>query len=224
MNNTELIIIKEALSRFSRFENEEIYKSVQQIEPMPQPLRDKLDDSIAELYAENNRAFTLKKTIAILIAATLLIACLSVGAYAISEKINIGGFLVEWFEGHLKLTSQGAEDVKSTVENVQISYIPENYTNTISDITRKYGVYKWENGNDYIQLDISVAYGEEYFINTEGNNYTVVNIGDYVVQKTEYASETNSFWTDGKITYYIRCTNLPWEEMVKIIEGISYEE
>lgn len=29
-------------------------------------------------------------------------------------------------------------------------------------------------------------------------------------------------WTDGIIKYDLQCTNLPWDEMVKIIEGISY--
>lgn len=220
----DIYIIKKALARYTIAETKAITRMLDRVEPPSQGAYQKLDERVTEIREDNKPHLTFKKAIAILIAATLLIACLSVGAYAISEKINIGGFWVEWFEGHLKLTSQGAEDVKSTVENVRISYIPENYNNTISDVTSKWGVYKWENGTDYIQMDISVAYGEEYFINTEGNNYTVVNIGDYVVQKTEYESAINSFWTDGKISYYICCTNLPWEEMVKIIEGISYEE
>ena len=224
MNNTELIIIKEALSRFSRFENREIYKSVQQIEPMSQPLRDKLDDSVSELYAANNRAFTFKKTIAILIAATLLIACLSVGAYAISEKLNIGGFWVEWFEGHIKLSPDKPATEYFDAEKVVISYTPEGFVNTNMRVFNNFSIYNYENGTATIEINVYMIYNGNIDLSTDNKQYSTLTIGDFTVHKTEGDNDINALWTNNEITYYIRCTNLPWEEMVKIIEGISYEE
>lgn len=224
MNNTELIIIKEALSRFSRFENEEIYKSVQQIEPMPQPLRDKLDDSVAELYAESNRAFTFKKTIAILIAATLLIACLSVGAYAISERTKIGIFFVEWFEGYVKLSTDVSKNENASVEKVEITYIPEGFSVVNEQKGKDLISFEWQKDEDVIYMTVVVIREGDGFLNTESDTYTITNVGNYVVHKNEYTDSIHALWTDDNFIYTLSCTNLPWEEMVKIIEGISYEE
>ena len=224
MNNTELIIIKEALSRFSRFENEEIYKSVQQIEPMSQPLRDKLDDSVSELYAANNRAFTFRKAIAILIAATLLIACLSMGVYAIAERTKIGGFFVELFGKDVKLSTDVTPEDDISLENVQISYVTQGFINTKSNVQSQFAVYEWSKDDSKIYLRFSIYRNGNITLDNESGKYSVVDVGNRTVHRVEYSEEIFVIWIDGAITYKLQCYHLPWEEMVKIIEGISYEE
>ena len=224
MNNTELIIIKEALSRFSRFENEEIYKSVQQIEPMSQPLRDKLDDSVSELYAANNRAFTFRKAIAILVAATLLIACLSMGVYAIAERTKIGGFFVELFGKDVKLSTDVTPEDDISLENVQISYVTQGFINTKSNVQSQFAVYEWSKDDSKIYLRFSIYRNGNITLDNESGKYSVVDVGNRTVHRVEYPEEIFVLWIEGAITYKLQCTNLPWEEMVKIIEGISYAE
>ena len=40
----------------------------------------------------------------------------------------------------------------------------------------------------------------------------------------EYPSERCALWCVDKIEYYVDCSNIEREELIKIIEGISYEE
>ena len=60
--------------------------------------------------------------------------------------------------------------------------------------------------------------------NTENNNFEILNIGDYEVFMAEYPSERCALWCVDKIEYYVDCSNIEREELIKIIEGISYEE
>ena len=131
----ETIIIKEALSRYSRYETDEICKRLQAVESMPDSLKVRLDKKISELLARVNKNFSFKKVITILIAATLIISCLSVVAYAVNERIKIGGFFVEWFEGHVRFNEDTETENNVSLENVKINYIPEGFT--LSEETKK---------------------------------------------------------------------------------------
>ena len=220
----ETIIIKEALSRYSRYETDEICKRVQAVESMPDSLKVRLDKKISELLARVNKSFNLKKIITILIAATLIIACLSVVAYAVNERIKIGGFFIEWFDGDLKLNSDVRPEDNISLQNVNISYITEGFVQTKSDVNPHWEAYEWKNGDSEIYLSFSIYYSGNITLDNEGNDYTIVSVGDYTVHKIDYGDQIYVLWIDGAITYKVNCYNLLWEEVVKIIEGISYEE
>ena len=220
----ETIIIKEALSRYSRYETDEICKRVQAVESMPDSLKARLDKKISELLARVNKSFNFKKVITILIAATLIIACLSVAAYAVNERIKIGGFFVEWFDGHIKFTADDKASETVSLENVKINYIPEGFTLTEETKKSRYTTYKWNNGESSIIVEITIFKNGAGHFNTENNNFEILNIGDYEVFMAEYPSERCALWCVDKIEYYVDCSNIEREELIKIIEGISYEE
>ena len=217
----DIQIIKEALTLYAERERKAISDAIDNMPPLSDEFYKRLDQRIFDSRDRLSKMRTLKKRGVILIAA-ILTAFLCV-ACAVVEKTEIGEYFVEWFEDHLRFVSDEKLDETVFAKNVNISYIPENYENTLSDINNQWGTFEWKKGEDYIHMDIFPRSGS-LILNTENNNYTVLNVGDYVVHRTEYPGEINAFWDGDKLSYYIKCTNLPWEEMVKIIEGITYEE
>lgn len=222
-NDTALI--KEVLSRYNCIEAEAMHRELQNVVPPSDKFFAELDRRVADIKEVKGGALTLKKALTALIVATLIISILAVSVYAVGERLNIGGFFVEWFKGHLKLSPSNEIDDSISAENVEIYYLPEGYSVLINDISKQDGFYQWKLNDSSILLNfISAETNADCFFSTENNGYTVITIGERVVHRTEYPTQINAMWSDGKMLYYLSCTNLSWDEMVKIIEGISYIE
>ena len=215
-------LIKEALSRYSCLEAEATHRALQSADAPSADFFTELDRRVAEIKKVKGGALTFKKAITALIAATLIISALAVTAYAISEKINIGGFFVEWFGDHLEATVEGDSGKNVSFDKLKISYIPDGHTNTNYVIGHDYVIYEWKSETKSVFLNCTVPGNDKNFINTENNGFSVSEIGDKVVFHASYPGSMYATWTDGIIKYDLQCTNLPWDEMVKIIEGISY--
>lgn len=219
----DITLIKESLCRYSLLEAEATHRALQSLDPPSPEFFTELDRRVAEIKKVEGGTLTFKKAITALIAATLIIAVLAVTAYAISEKINIGGFFVEWFEDHLKLSTADELDESISAENVVIGYLPHDFTVLINDISKQEGFCKWEHGDSNILLEFFIAdANDDYFLSNENNHCMVLTIGEKVVYRTEYPTQVSVLWSDEKMVYYLSCVNLEWDEMVKIIEGISY--
>ena len=222
-NDTALI--KEVLSRYNCMEAEAMHRVLQNIAPPSDEFFDELDKRVADIKEIKGRAITLKKALTVLIAATMIIAILAVSVYAVSERLNIGGFFVEWFEGYSKMSPSNQLDDSISAENVVIDYLPEDCTVLTYDISKEDGFCRWLLDDGSILLNfMSAEANADYFFNTENNEFTVITIGEKVVYRTKYPTQVNALWSDGKMVYYLSCVNLSWDEMVKIIEGISYIE
>lgn len=222
-NDTALI--KEVLSRYNCMEAEAMHRALQNIAPPSDEFFDELDKRVADIKQIKGRGLTLKKALTVLIAATMIIAILAVSVYAVSERLNIGGFFVEWFEGYSKMSPSNQIDDSISAENVVIDYLPEDCTVLTYDISKEDGFCRWLLNDGSITLHFStVDENDHYHLNTENNECTVITIGEKVVYRTKYPTQVNALWSDEKMVYYLSCVNLSWDEMVKIIEGISYIE
>ena len=75
-----------------------------------------------------------------------------------------------------------------------------------------------------ITLLYNTALNNSGFLDTDDSNATEIIVGDKAVWRTDRFGQISVAWTDGKMIYSLACTGLEWEEIVKIIEGISYKE
>ena len=221
----DIDIIKRALDIYSRYETEAIEKSIENLPTLSLSFYTRLDERAEEIKRSNKKSISFKKAITILVAATMIIALLAVSVYAVSERLNIGGFFVEWFEGYSKMSPSNQLDDSISAENVVIDYLPEDCTVLTYDIRKEDGFCRWLLNDGSITLHFSpVDENDHYHLNTENNECTVITIGEKVVYRTKYPTQVNALWSDEKMVYYLSCVNLSWDEMVKIIEGISYIE
>lgn len=220
----DIYIIKKALARYTIAETKAISRMLDRVEPPSQGAYQKLDERVTEIREDNKPHLTFKKAITILIAAILVIVCMSVSVYAISQRTKIGIFFVEWFEGYVKLSTDVSKNENASVEKVEITYIPEGFSVVNEQKGKDLISFEWQKDEDVIYMTVVVIRESDGFLNTESDTYTITNVGNYVVHKNEYTDSIHALWTDDNFIYTLSCTNLPWEEMVKIIEGISYAE
>jgi hypothetical protein len=221
----DIDIIKRALDIYSRYETEAIEKSIENLPPLSPSFYTRLDERAEEIKRSNKKSISVKKAITILVAATLIIACLSVVAYAVAERTKIGGFFVEWFEGHVQLRPDlENQDENLSVENVKIGYIPDGFT--IVDQGSGYGLkfYEWKSDEKKLYITYSISRDGAHGFNTENNNFAIITIGDLSIYKAEYTNQISLMWTDGNFKYNVDSNNVEWEELIKIVEGISYED
>ena len=222
---TDLLIIKEALTRYSLEETLAISKAMEKVAKPSEGFFDNLDKRVEKIKRDREKTLSFKKAIIALIAATLIISCLSVVVYAISERTKIGGFFVEWFEDHIELVGDGNDkDENIFIENVIIGYIPDGFVIVDEDFGYDWKCYEWKNDTSRIYKSCSIVYNGVTDFNTENNNFEIITLGSLILYKAEYATETYFVWTDSNVEYSLDSNNVEWDELVKIIEGISYED
>ena len=219
----DIDIIKRALDIYSRYETEAIEKSIENLPPLSPSFYTRLDERAEEIKLSNKKSISFKKAITILVAATLIIACLSVVAYAVAERTKIGGFFVEWFEGHAKLSNDDEKNENVSLDNVSVNYLPDGFLMTNNEISARRKFFVWENDISTLEFTVSILTNGNIFIDTE-NGYSILTVGEYTVHKNVYPEEICVLWEHKGIVYSLKGINFTWEELIKIVEGISYED
>ena len=220
MNERENELIKNALIAISLKDEAAITKGLESVEELPEEFYQELDENVNKKIKEYEKHVSLKKTIAILVAATLLISIFSVTAFA-GEKIK--DFFVEIFDTHSRLTVDENEKPSSDY-TIDITYIPDNFVITKEKKDFALCLYEWKNEDAIITLAYNIATNSSLNIDTENSNYTTITFEKFAVHRTEKYGQIDAIWTDGKMIYSLSGYGVKWEEMVKIIEGITLTE
>ena len=217
-------IIKEALSYFARYESQAMCKAIENVQEPSEAFYVRLRAKANSIKQAAFKAISFKKRMTILVAAIVIAA--SLFAVACTEEVRtiVGGFFVEWFDGNIELThtDKKGDDLPS-IENIEISYIPDGFEFEKSEGSGQCKKLIWENGESIISLFMA-ATDNISSLSTENNNYTVITVGKYTVHRIENPNQICALWYDGYAEYYLDRINLPWEEIVPIIEGINYNE
>ena len=222
----EMKLLEMALSHYADCEMNAIEQAISKIKEPSEELRTRLRIKVhSTTIGTDKKHIPFKKAIAILIAAALLLASLSVVVYAAADKLKIGGFLIEWFDDHLNLKPDVDTDLNKTasIDKVQISYIPDEFILTEHRIFNDRESYEWKKDTCTIYVSLSLFSHTNTSLDRDGN-FSIVHVGDYDVYRNIYPTTISAVWTDESITYALSCAGVEWEEMVKIIEGISYKE
>ena len=221
MTAENLKLIKDALYIIAREENEAIEIAIASSPKPPESLYQRCDEKAREII-EERKALPFKKAITILIAATLIISLLALVTYAARDKI--GGFFVDFFEKYVKLSTEHTDPPTASPSDVSVTYIPDAFEETRRDIGARTSVFEWKNNNYFLTLQITCSTNGSYTFDNENSDYTLIELKELSLHRTEKYGQTTVRWTDEKMVYTLSATGVTWDEMVKIIEGIKIEE
>ena len=161
----------------------------------------------------------LKKIIAILIAAALLLT-----GCAVAYRNEIRDFFEEIYESFVKINYSDGDDQGAQIEDVyELTYIPEGYyLEKTSEFPLK-TTYRYSNANnDTILFEQRVLDTALFFADIENGYTKIVDISIYDVYYKKTKQQTYYMWNDGKFSLVlISKTALSDEELKLIIEGIK---
>ena len=220
MRHIDKDLITQALTAALLTETEEMERQIKSEESPSDEFFAELDEKFQKIQDEVKKQTTFKKAIVAAIAATLAFALLACASVA--HKENIKDFFIEIFDNHSKLTDENVTDV--VLSNVSVSYIPSGFIESNKKIDSVSVMYEWKKDSASIYFRARAQGNTILNIDTENSSYTTIQINDMVIHRTEKHGQIDARWTDGKIVYILATTGVEWEEMVKIIEGISYKE
>ena len=221
MSDESLKLIKEALTQIALRDEAAITKGLESVEELPEEFYQELDEKVKKKIKGYEKHVSLKKAITAAIVAAVILASFSLSALAFGEEIK--GFIIEFFDGFARLTASDGDLNHVDARNISIGYIPEGFSQTKNTGSDSGGLRVWSSENKSITLIYSQDSGTS-FVDTEHFHYTTVEINGFTVFRAEYNGQLHSLWTDGKLVYSLSGIGLEWEEMAKIIEGISLDE
>lgn len=215
--------IKEALTLLLLREDEE---NLRQLELLPSPSDEfykKLDKAASDIACQRDNTLSLKKMITVIVAATLIVGLMAFSVFAAREEIK--GFIIEIFDGFARLTVDNKED-DTDARKVTIGYIPDGFESVYkNNVNADYVTYDFKRENESLSIYCTANVKGTGFLDTEDNEATEVVAADKKVVRTEKNNTLAALWTDGDFIYHITCTaSVGWEEVVRIIESITYSE
>ena len=221
-NDNNMTSIKEALYVFAAEENAQIERALESGPKPPESLYLSCREIAEKIAREPNKVFHLKKAITILIASAIIISMFVITAYALRDKI--GGFFVDFFDKYVKLSTEHTDTPTASPSDVSVTYIPDAFEETRRDIGARTSVFEWKNNNYFLTLQITCSTNGSYTFDNENSDYTLIELKELSLHRTEKYGQTTVRWTDEKMIYTLSATGVEWDEMVKIIEGIKVEE
>lgn len=160
----------------------------------------------------------MKKIIAILVAATLLLT-----GCGIIFRNEIREIYIEICDFFTSLTYSYPNSDGKLIEKVyELGYLPNGYTLVDSTISPLTVIYKFENdNNDYIKFEQVVLNGAYFIVNNETGYSQINTIDKYEVFYSSREQNHLYIWNDGTYAFKIHSnTYLSDDEIVSIIEGI----
>ena len=164
-----------------------------------------------------------RKTIALLIAAAVLISLLT--ACACIPKIR--GFFVEFYEDHIRISKHDENPSQSDIETYYMpSLIPDGYEETHYVVDYNSNMHTWQNGDAGIAFSQDIPTNDVFTMDTEE-----CETHTFVIDGIEYFCTIREGlykairWSDGTYLYLLSC---PYDisldfmkEMIKSMEEID---
>jgi uncharacterized lipoprotein YehR (DUF1307 family) len=220
MKNENMEVIVAALDRSLIRETARISEYIDKLQSPSDEFFAKLDERFNKIKDGVKKQTSFKKIIVAVIAATLAFALLACASVAYKEEIK--DFFIEIFDNHSKLTDKNVTDV--VLSNVSVSYIPSGFIESNKKIDSVSVMYEWKKDSASIFFRARAQGNTILNIDTENSSYTTIQINDMVIHRTEKYDQIDARWTDGEIVYILTSSGLEWEEMVRIIEGVAYQD
>lgn len=162
----------------------------------------------------------MKKIIAILVAAVLLLA-----SCAIACRHEIRDFIEEIYESFVKVNYNEGEDKGAEIEDVyELTYVPEGYSlcDTLSVFSFHKTVFS-NTTNEKIVFEQRALDTVNFYADIENEGYKeIVDISIYKIYYKETEYHSYYMWNDGKYTIrLISDVNISTSDLISIIQGIK---
>ena len=161
-----------------------------------------------------------RKLLTILVAALLILSSLF-SVSAIREPI------IEYIKtAYEKFTHFSFEEEVQQYSDIieteySLQWIPEDYLTLLVEKTPNCINYQWEKNNYYIFFTQKIIGIDSLHLNTEKENYTVLERND----QTYYYNQTQNtyffIWTYDNYTFNLICENMEMDTILKILDNIQ---
>lgn len=190
------------------------------------PSPDKLLRSIYEKHEQNKKSakhLSLRKAVAIIIAAVLIIAS-AVTALAFKEKLL--DFIERREDTHTSLDYPEGAGGKEKIEEIYLpSYIPERFSLKSHSSSSASVVTIWTDGESDIVFVQMPRQNSNTSINTENENYTEALFGNQPVYYTVKHGTFGAVWhTEDYVYRFDAFSPLDIEQIEEIIVSVTYVE
>ncbi len=140
-----------------------------------------------------------------------------------ASKPGIG--ILAWLEDFFVVEEKFQSDKAVLFEESQIGYLPEGFEKVEEEITYSRVGFKYCNeGGDYIFIQVSSDMTAQYVDNEEIEQNICLNKAgyEYRYMYKEDSGENVMSWKDSAGIYYYLIATVEKEELIKIMNGISY--
>lgn len=161
-----------------------------------------------------------RKMIAILVAAAVLL----LAGCAIIYRNEIREFISKIYDSFVELRFEEGEQESRNIEEIyELTYVPEGYSLEKEEVNRIFVQYLFVNeDDDYIKFIQQSLDSSSFSVDIEHGDYYVINIDEYEIYYRQTDGVYCYVWNDGKYALKINSTELPSEQLLKlIIEGIK---
>ncbi len=231
--------LKSCLMEISEQEDDILEKEMQDIAPytfsdefeqkMNHILQEEKPDSIFTNMA--HYITKVSRTMAVRYAAAVMVLLLTGGTLTFAAPrlcaCSSGIHILEWLE-HFFVVQEGKtsrEENGVLFSESQIGYLPDGFEKVVEEVVFSKVVYRYEDDNEnYIDLQVS---RDKVSLGIDGNKI-VQNAGiSEVGFEYQYISKENPVigvitWADSHDIYYCLQATLDKEEMIRIMNSISY--
>ena len=177
-------------------------------------------EALIDRYIKASRSIALKHRIAIIVIAAIIIAFSSCAIYLFKEEI--GGFFVTHFNDHANL-EYGTNEYTSIDTYYELTYIPDGFTKTESDITDLHSNITYTDETSEIFFSQSLLGTGFINIDTENTEeYGEIDIGDVTAIYTKKRGIWKVIWRNHSCSFGLTCyDSMSFEEVKKIVLGIK---
>lgn len=164
-------------------------------------------------------------------AAVTLVTVLFIGGILFvgneeARASKMGMEIQAWLDNFFVVEEKSKESNDVLFEEAQIGYLPDGFEKVSEEVTFSYVLYKYQSDSkDYIILGVyrdktlsgidNEEIGQDIDLNAAGLEYRFID----KAEKNAVAVA----WTDKKDVYYCLISTLEKEEIINIMDGISYQ-
>ena len=206
--------------------DDELEEEMENLEPhvFSEEFEKKMEDLIQTQNRKARRYDAVRYIAAVVVTVLLVGGVLFVGNEEVRAS-KIGVDILEWMEGFFVVEEKSQEDNGVLFAESQIGYLPEGFEKISEDVMYSKSYYKYQNeAGDYIILEVQRDKVEYMVDNKEMGQDVSINIAglEYLYIYKDDSKENIIAWKDTKGIYYQLLSTYDKEEIIKMMNGISY--
>ena len=224
MTQQEIQCLRQALQAIDRRERQAFEKLDEPVLPYTERFERKMEKL---LRAEQNRAWrftnTPKRRLFSVIVAILLISVLTVSAAAVGKAVF--PFIVSFWKDAVGLEMVQTDHRSEISEHYTVGEIPENFILQENIRHEQLHITRWVYGNQDISLNQRTIENVRIHVSLKEGNHQYITLRGVEMLCVSSHGYYDFIWEENGYSFSIICpTDIPWEDIVRMIESIHPAE